>query len=68
MHDEITIPKGTILHLHGCPIELETDITVHSPTIAHYGSLEAFNQEWGTAHVSDPAHPTSADSGDIGES
>jgi hypothetical protein len=48
MSDEIILPKGKVLHLLGCPVELKEDTAVFSPTIAHYGSLEAFEREWAT--------------------
>lgn len=50
----VTLPKGTVLHLHGCPIELTEDTPVNGTTIEGYGSLEAFEAAWQPGQSENP--------------
>lgn len=35
--ETVTIPKGTVIHLNGCPCELAFDTEVYCGTISKYG-------------------------------
>ena len=54
MPKNITLPKGTIVKLHGIPCELQADTVIYSATIEGYDSLEAFEEAWGDPYKGQP--------------